>query len=139
MKKQTGIWLDSREAFVVQLNKNDAVVLHIESDIENFNVVGGCRSKTLWGPQESVSESKYLGRRQHQEKNYFESLMDAVKDADELYVCGPAEAKIGLTKAIEASTTFHPNLLGVETIDSMSQNQIVAHIKAFFNAVGNEN
>ncbi|MDX1942673.1 MAG: hypothetical protein SFU99_19060 [Saprospiraceae bacterium] len=139
MKKQTGIWIDSREAIVVQLNKKDAMVLRIESEIENFNVVGGSRSKTEWGPREEVSESKYVERRKHQEKDYFEQVMEAVNEADELYIFGPAEAKTRLAKIIEASNTFHPKLLNIETADSMTENQIVAQVKAFFESIGNEN
>ena len=59
--------------------------------------------------------------------------MDTVSDAKELYVFGPAEAKHGLSRAIKAKSDFTPALKGVEQSDTMTQNQMIAKVKAFFN------
>ncbi len=139
MKKQVGIWLDYREALVVRLEGADATLARIESEIEDFNVHGGARtSGKPWGPMDKVSESGYLERRKHQEQDFYKKIMNAVKEADELYIFGPAEAKLGLEKAIKASTTFHPKLLAVEVADSMTQNQVIAQVRSFFKAIGKE-
>lgn len=140
MKKQVGIWLDYREALVVRLEDADATLARIESEIEDFHVAGGARTPgTPWGPMDKVSESGYLERRNQQEQRFYKRIMEAVKEADELYIFGPAEAKLGLEKAIEASTTFSPKVLAVEVADSMTQNQVVAQVRSFFKAIGNEN
>lgn len=132
MKKKAGIWLDSREAFIVELIAEEAVVTRVPSDIENFNVVGGSRSSTPWGPQEEVSERKYLERRKHQEQQYFSALWNTLKEMDEIYIFGPAEAKIGLEKAIREHTALKPKLLAVETADSMTEKQLIAQVRQFF-------
>ena len=49
-----------------------------------------------------------------------------------LYIFGPAEAKVGLEKAMMDDHNFKPIILGVETADSMTQNQMVAEVRAFF-------
>ena len=58
--------------------------------------------------------------------------MLAVKDADELFVFGPAEAKDGLLKAIKINHKFHPELKGFARADSMTKNQKVARVREFF-------
>ena len=134
MKKRIGIWLDFKEANVIVLEKEGANVENILSEIEHFHPKGGARSKSPYGPMDKISESKYLARRRSQEKAYFEKLMDTVKSADELFVFGPAEAKDGLLKAIKSSRNFPPVLKGVERADSMTENQKVAKVRAFFDA-----
>ena len=45
---------------------------------------------------------------------------------------GPAEAKIGLQKYIEGYKNLDDILLDVQTADSITENQKVAKVKAFF-------
>lgn len=135
MKKQTGIWLDFKKAYIINLENKSAKVLTIESEVEDYHVVGGARSKQPWGPMDKTSESKYLERRKHQSKKYYEALKQIVADKEELFVFGPAEAKKGLEKAILEDHNFKPALLGVETADSMTENQMVAEVRSFFAGV----
>ena len=133
MKKRIGIWMDFREAFIIELQEKDASIAHVSSEIEDFHPKGGSRMKGApWGPMDKISEPKYLERRKHQEKDYYQRLMKATEIADELYIFGPAQAKEGLKKAINDNTNFKPSLKGVETADSMTENQRVAKVRAFF-------
>ena len=132
MKKRTGIWLDFNEASIIELKDDETEINTILSDIEHYNPKGGARSKTPFGPMDKISESKYLERRKHQEKNYYRKLMNAVQHVDELFIFGPAEAKDRLLKAIKTSNVFHPSLKGIERADSMTENQKIAKAKLFF-------
>jgi len=133
MKKQVGIWLDFREAQIIQINEEEVDIQHIDSEVETHNLVGGARSKTPWGPMDKTSESKHLARRVQQEKNYYERIMKAIADQDEVYIIGPSEAKIGLQKYLEGQNSFQPKVLAVEPADSMTTNQKVAQVRGFFN------
>ena len=132
MKKQIGIWLDLKEAEVIELNPKAISVKHIVSEIEDFHVVGGSRSKTPWGPMDTVSESKILERRKHQMKIYFDKINSLVKHADELYIFGPAETKTALHHSFKQLKGFKPVIVGVESSDSITENQKIAKVKAFF-------
>ncbi len=132
MKKQTGIWLDFKEASIIALEGKNANTTKIRSEIEDFHPKGGARSKTPWGPMDKMSERKYLERRKQQEKAYYEKLIAVIKEADELYIFGPAEAKFGLLQAIKNNHSFHPHLKGIEPADSITDNQKVAKVKAVF-------
>ncbi len=132
MKKQIGIWLDYKEALIIELTEEKALTTSIPSEIEDFHPKGGARSKTNWGPMDKISERTYLERRKHQEKNYFQNLIKTVRKADELFVFGPAQAKDKFIQVIINSTGMHPALKGSEKTDSMTDNQKIAKVKAFF-------
>ena len=132
MKKKIGIWLDFKEANIIVLDKEEPKLETIYSEIERFHPKGGARSKTPYGPMDKISERTYLKRRKSQEKKYFDKLIAAVQDADDLFIFGPAEAKDGFLKAIKKSGNFHPNLKGIERADSMTENQKIAAVKSFF-------
>jgi len=130
--KQTGIWLDFDHANIIKLEGKKVTKNIIPSNIEDYHPVGGSRSETPWGPTEKVSESKHLHRRKQQEKAYYKAICEAVENSDELFVMGPAEAKVGLQKYIEGYKKLDDILLDVQVADSITENQKVAKVKAFF-------
>ncbi len=132
MKKQIGIWLDFKEAQVITLLNGTIDTATILSQIEHKKVKGGSHSPSPWGPVQVANEQHFNEKRKHQEKSYYESIINAIQTADELLIFGPAEAKIGLEKAIKAQSNFPAQIKAVETADSMTLNQKVAHVKAFF-------
>lgn len=131
--KQVGIWLDKQEAIGVELQDGKERFFSIPSEVDFFNPKGGSRSKTSWGPQQVVHDSKYLEREKHQLKKYFEKIVETVQDADQLAIFGPAEAPEQLVSMLEED---HPGLaakiVAKEKADSMTKNQIKAMVKRAF-------
>ena len=135
MSKQTGVWLDYREAFIIDPNGEEGGgVQHIVSEVEDYHVWGGARTRQPWGPMDKTSEGKYLERFKHQAKNYFGKIKEVVAEADELYIFGPAEAKNGLEKTLSQDKGFKARLVAVEKADSMTRNQMIARVREFFAA-----
>jgi len=142
MKKYAGIWLDHREAFVVSLTTgnisglgNQEMIERIESDIERrVRLSGGSRSrKTPYGPQEISVDGKQEDRIKHQLRKYYHKIMQRIGDADGILIFGPGEAKIELKKEIEKSGQLAKRIQKIESADKMTQKQIVAKVKKFFN------
>ncbi|MDO9261810.1 MAG: hypothetical protein Q7U08_07715 [Flavobacteriaceae bacterium] len=132
----TGIWIDRQKAHVITFHDEHQVELLIESDVEDYNVKGGSRSKTPWGPQEKISESKYLERRKHQLKNYFEKIIDVVNKSDAIAIYGPADTKIHFKEALRKNNKpVFDKIRIVKTEDSMTMNQFKALVKSFSNTV----
>ena len=135
--KQVGIWMDKQEAKGVVLNNDKESFFNIPSELDFFNPKGGSRSKTKWGPQDVVQDSKYLEREKHQLKKYFEEIAEQVSDADEIVIFGPAETP---DKFLDALKTRHSRLAEKvkkkETADSMTENQIKALVKKSFGKGG---
>ena len=131
--KQVGIWLDKQEANGVILNNGKESLFNIPSELDFFNPKGGARSKTKWGPQDVVQDSKYLEREKHQLKNYFDKIAGQISDADQITIFGPAEAP---EKFVDALKERHPELAAkvktTETADSMTKNQFKALVKQSF-------
>lgn len=133
-RKQVGIWLDYREAYIVELSENHSPVLkHLRSGIEPGVPKGGVRSKTPYGPQGGPSEQRFQEKRHHQEKAYFERIIrEVAPDARQIIVFGPAEAKFGLQHAMDAIKHYLPQRIGFFSAHAMSENQIVAAVVTFY-------
>lgn len=131
--KQVGIWLDKQEAIGVVLQNGKENFFSIPSELDFYNPKGGSRSKTRWGPQEVIHDSKYMEREKHQLKKYFEKIAQTVNDADQLAIFGPAEAPEKFTDSLEGN---HPRLAAKirvrEKADSMTKNQLKALVKKSF-------
>jgi len=127
-----GIWLDFRSANLISLKGGVSTIETIESEIDTSQAKGGSPSKTPYGATDTVSEKHYLERRKREEKAYYARIMKAAVKADEVFLFGPAEAKDGLLKAIKGDNNFRPAFKGIETADSMTDNQKVARVREFF-------
>lgn len=131
--KNAGIWLDKRVAKIVWLIDGNIDMETIHSAVEEFNPVGGSRSRQKYGPQDVVQDSKYTEREKHQFKQYFDEIAGKVKEANALMVFGPARTPDKLVEEWEKS---HPALrkkvLGIEKADSMTDNQVKARVREFF-------
>lgn len=130
---KAGIWIDTRTANLIFILNKEATTVTIRSEIEEYHPKGGSRTrKTPWGPMQKMDERKYLQRKNQQHQQYFDSILDRVKDVDELYIFGPSEAKQGLRKHLNDSSIFKGIILAVETADAMTENQKIAQVKEFF-------
>lgn len=132
MNREIGIWLDYKIAHLIFLEEQETKVEVIPSAVEDYHPSGGATSKTPWGPQDSVKEKTYLERKKQQLQRFFQAIMQKLQKEDALYIFGPAEAKLGLKKAIEGNHHLAIDLRAVEAADQMTQNQKIAEVKAFF-------
>ncbi len=132
--KNIGIWLDKEKAFVVTLENTHESLVKIPSNMEHFRPHGGSGTRFKGGPQDVVQDSKYLEREKHQFKSYFKSIIEEIKDADALVIFGPAEANEKLNKELQNNyKSLGAKVKDVVKADSMTDNQIIAWVKAFFN------
>ena len=132
--KNVGIWMDKEKALIVEVHGEDTEMNVLESEVEDFRAVGGSRSKTRWGPQDVVQDSKYTEREKHQMKRYFENLANAVSAAENLVVYGPADTNKKFMQFLEDhKKDLADKVKEVEKADSMTDNQVRALIRDFFN------
>lgn len=134
MKKQTGIWIDSKKAVIVTLEDGKEAVSEIQSDIENsvYHDKEGDKG-SFFGGQHIDSQKTFDERKKHQINNYLKDVISTVNESDELYIFGPAETKTKLQQKINGEkSTIASKLKSVETADSMTSNQIIAQVKKFY-------
>ncbi|SNZ00739.1 hypothetical protein [Flagellimonas pacifica] len=131
--KNIGIWMDKQKAKIVTFKDGTECMETLNSEIEFFNPKGGSRSKTRWGPQDVVQDSKYLEREKHQMKDYFKRILPFLKDANGIALYGPAEIFEKFNTELEEN---HPEIAKKVKIatkkDSMTDNQVKALIRDFF-------
>jgi len=132
VSKQVGIWLDYKEANIITKKAEDIQIITLSSDIDPGKPKGGHRSKTPYGPMDKISEGKHAEKRKHQEDEYYKRICEAVKDCDEVFIMGPAEAKIKLRKYMSKYKDLYSKLQDVQTADSITENQKVEKVKSFY-------
>lgn len=131
--KQIGIWMDKKEAFVVSVDQGETTMQTVPSDLEFFNPKGGSRSKTRWGPQQVVHDSRYTERETHQLREYYDQLADKLREADAIVLFGPAGTNSDFKKRLdEAYPAISARVRDVLTADSMTSNQVQALIREYF-------
>lgn len=132
--KNVGVWMDKEKAMIIHVDGENTEMNILESEVEDFNPVGGSRSKTKWGPQDVVQDSKYTEREKHQMKRYFENLANAVGKAEHLALFGPADTNKKFNKYLqEHKKALADRVKGIEKADSMTENQVKALVKDFYN------
>jgi len=131
--KNIGIWIDKEKAHIVSIENSKEEFTTIQSEIENYRPVGGSRSKTRWGPQDVIQDSKFLERKKHQLKNYFKKIAERIEDADAIAIFGPADTNLKLKQELADNyKQLSKRIKTIEKADSMTNNQVMALVRDFF-------
>ena len=131
--KKTGVWMDKKQAYLVTVEQGKTATMTLESDLEFYNPRGGSRSKTRWGPQQVVHDSKYSEREHHQLRAYFDDLAKALNKADAIVLYGPAGTNVQFKKRLDSEyPEMATRVRDVLTADSMTEGQMQALIRDYF-------
>lgn len=132
----SAIWLDSDKAYILNSNQEKYDVEKVYSNIEHqVRYDGETDSASRFGSQNVDSEKRTDERRKHQEHNYFTEIIKKLPNPDRIMICGPSLAKKGLEKEIKSVKSISAKLEDVLTVDSMTENQILAYLKKYISEV----
>lgn len=132
MNKKAGIWLDRKEAYIVTLSQDSHQLKIIESEADfRLREEGEGKAYTRLGDQYATKEKRKEAKLAQQLKEYYKQLVAALQGVEEVYLFGPAEAKYELHKML---TEHRPpfQVRGVEPCDKLTENQVVAAVKNYF-------
>lgn len=129
--RKAGLWIDQRKAIIVPTEAGMNSVV-ITSEIEEGHVHGGYGGAQKHLPQDSVSDTKILERREHQTMNFFKEVIGSVIAMEQLYVMGPGETRKRLVKQLEHTSGVKTRVVANEPADSMTDGQLIARVKAFY-------
>jgi stalled ribosome rescue protein Dom34 len=133
MKKKTGIWIDSKKAVIVSLEENNHSLKTVDSSIESQErIPGEDKWYTRFGNQFLNFEKRKRNRRAQDVKKYLTNVISEIKDTEEVVILGPAGMKKELVKFIHDDNKLSFNLRGTETAESMTENQLVAWVKNYY-------
>ena len=134
MANRIGIWFDKRIAKIVSIDQNGEQMISVESNLEEFRPKGGSGHKMKGGPQDVVQDSRYLEREKHQLKAYFKEVASHLSKADSVVVFGPADTGRKFVDEIAGSyRKLHQKITAVEKADSMTDNQVRAWVREYYN------
>jgi hypothetical protein len=132
MSSKAGVWIDHRKSVIVTLTANGEHMTHIASNVEKHLERGG--DSPLKGPYEArqVPADDNRQRALSGELNiYYDAVIAALRDFENLLLFGPGEAKGELQKRL-VRAKLGPRIVAVETEDKMTDPQIIAKVRAYF-------
>lgn len=131
--KNTGIWMDIDNAYIVSIENENETFQTVSSNIEHFKSHGGSGTKLKGGPQDVIQDSKYLEREKQQLKLYFKDIASQINDTNALVLFGPADTNEKFSKELHKHyNSLSTKIKGVEKADSMTENQVKAWVRDYF-------
>lgn len=130
MTTQAGLWIDHRKAVIVTISGEDETTDVVESSVDKHVRYSGGSG----GPRGSREGGGEAGRERHFEgqlDKYYEDVIGRIRDAEEILIFGPGEAKGELKTHLERAG-FGARIVGVETVDKMTDGQIAAKARERF-------
>jgi hypothetical protein len=132
MKRVVGLWIDHRKAVIVAIvGEGKEIILTMKSHMEpHVRFAGGSRS-TANQSLEATSEDMRDRRFADHLNTFYDEVISHIREAESILVFGPGEAKGELEKRLE-SKGLGRRIVGVETIDKMTDGQIAAKVRQRF-------
>lgn len=131
---QTGVWIDSKHAYLVRFTEAGRDLKKMDSGIESqVRFAGEDKAYTRVGEVYIDPEKTKENRRDHQAREFFKRIVRELQESESIVVFGPAEMKIELGKEIREDRELSKRLRGVETADHMTENQLFAWVADYFN------
>lgn len=126
MTTKVGLWIDHRETVIVTVAEDGEATQRIESGMEKHTrFSGGSRSEQ--GGGEDQQDRQFTGHL----NSYYDEVIAHLRDAESILMFGPGEAKGELEKRL-ASKGLSGRVVGVETVDKMTDRQIAARVRQRF-------
>lgn len=132
MKKKLGLWIDHRKAVIVAVTDKEEEITLINSKVEKHpRRAAPSLSNTHYDPlQVPADDSQEREFRRHLDI-YYDEVIAFIREAEAILIFGPGEAKGELKHRIEKHK-LGKHIVGVETVDKLTERQIVAKVREYF-------
>lgn len=132
MKRAAGLWIDHRKAVIVVITDKGEETKLIISQVEKQLRRSG--DSPLKGPYEAqqvpLDDSRERDFTGHL-NIYYDAVIACIRDAESILIFGPGEAKGELKKRLERNK-LGGRIVGVETVDKMTDRRIGAKVRQHF-------
>ena len=132
MTRAAGLWIDHRKAVIVAVTDHGDTTSLIVSKVEKQRGrVAGVRSTAPFAsrlvPADDRQESSFHAHL----ATYYDAVIASVRDAEAILIFGPGEAKVELKQRL-VKDSRGGRIVGIETIDKMTDRQIEAKVRQHF-------
>ena len=131
MKNQVGLWIDHRDAKIVVMSADSGaagrtgITDKVLSGVEKHVRFSGASAED--GSAEDQRDRQFAS---HLNK-YYDEVIAHLHGADAIFIMGPGEAKGELKKRLIAKGQGE-RIVGVETVDKLTDHQIEAKVREQF-------
>jgi len=127
LQSEIGLWIDHRQAVIVVVTDTGEETKRIISNMEKHVRFSSGSSED--GSQEDVRDRQF----ENHLNSYYDEVIAVIRDADSIQIFGPGEAKGELEKRLEHEG-LKGRIVGIETVDKMTDRQIAAKVRGHFHA-----
>jgi hypothetical protein len=132
MKTKVGLWIDHRKAVIVAVtDKGEEMGLVIAKAEKQPRRSG---DSPLKGPYDQLQVPASDSRQKTltgQLNIYYDAVIASIRDAESILIIGPGDAKGELKKRLKRNN-LGGRIVGIETVDKMTDRQIAAKIRKYF-------
>jgi hypothetical protein len=132
MITKVGLWIDHEKAVVVSITENGEVIKEITSDVEKQPRRSG--DSPLKGTYEPIQVPADDSRQRAFTGGlnvYYDKVIASIGSAEAILIFGPSTAKDELKERLKVNN-LDSRIVGVETVDKMTDHQIAAKTKQYF-------
>ena len=132
MNTQVGLWIDHRQATIVALTEKGEETSEILSEVEKqLRRSGDSPLKGSYEALQVPADDSRQRTRTAELNTYYDEVIAHIRDADSILIMGPGVAKHELQKRLKENR-LAPKVVGVETVDNLTESQIVAKVRQHF-------
>jgi len=132
MRTKVGLWIDHRKAIVVAITDEGEEIKLIISKVEKqLRRSGDSPLKGPYEPQQvPAGDSRQRTLKGHL-NIYYDAVIASIRAAESILIFGPGEAKGELKTRLERDN-LGGRIVGIETVDKMTDRQIAAKVRQHF-------
>jgi hypothetical protein len=132
MKRKVGLWIDHRKAVIVFLTGEEEEIKLVKSNVEKqIRRAAASRSGGPFESQAVPSDDRQQRKFTAHLNTYYNEVISCVRDAESILIFGSGEAKGELKKRLEREK-LSDRIVGVETVDEMTDHQIASKVRHYF-------
>jgi hypothetical protein len=132
MRTKVGAWIDHRKALIVAVtDKGEEIRLIISKVEKQPGRSGGLRHTTPYKSQLVPADDSRERRSTGLLNIYYNAVIACIRDAESILIFGPGEAKGELKKRLMRNK-LGGRIVGIKTIDRMTDRQIAAKVRRYF-------
>jgi hypothetical protein len=132
MKTAVGLWIDHRKAIIVAVtDRGEETGLIISKAEKQLRRSGDSPLKGSYDPvQVPAADSRQKTLTGHL-NIYYDAVIACIRDAESILIFGPGDAKGELKKRLKRDN-IAGRIVGIETVDKMTDRQIAAKVRKYF-------
>jgi len=132
MKRKMGLWIDHRKAVIVFLVGQEEEIKLVRSNVEKqIQRAADSRSGGPFESQAVPSDDRQQREFTGHLNSYYNEIVSCIRDVESILIFGPGEAKGELKKHLEREG-LGGRIVGIETVDEMTDGQIAAKARQHF-------